>query len=102
MSRNPNVVKRLWKRQRGKCEYCGCQMTKRGVPNGERQSGTMATLDHITPRLNGGQGRGNLVLACRTCNNKKAAKSLTEFSQSEWLERKRRGAAIANLDQDAP
>jgi 5-methylcytosine-specific restriction endonuclease McrA len=52
-----------WKRRvaRGRCHYCG---------------GTFApselTMDHIVPLIRGGKSKkGNIVPACKACNNKK-------------------------------
>jgi 5-methylcytosine-specific restriction endonuclease McrA len=52
-----------WKRQcaKGRCYYCG-----RTFPAGE------LTMDHIVPISRGGKSKkGNVVPACKTCNNKK-------------------------------
>ena len=52
-----------WKRQLagGGCYYCG-----RTYPPGE------LTLDHIVPLARGGKSKkGNVVPACKACNNKK-------------------------------
>lgn len=46
-----------------KCWYC----SKPVVPAGEQKD--RPTLDHLTPRFQGGRGQqGNLVLACYECN----------------------------------
>lgn len=52
-----------WKRQlaRGLCYYCGRSYTPREL-----------TLDHIVPLARGGKSKkGNVVPACKECNNKK-------------------------------
>lgn len=52
-----------WKRRiaKGKCHYCGMP-----VPPSE------LTMDHMVPIARGGKStKGNLVPACKTCNNKK-------------------------------
>jgi 5-methylcytosine-specific restriction protein A len=52
-----------WKRQRdrGRCHYCG-----KHVPPSE------LTMDHIVPLVRGGKTKkGNVVPACKECNNKK-------------------------------
>lgn len=62
----------LFRRKRGRCEYCSVQMRFED-----------STLDHWVPQLMGGKSqRNNLVLACRDCNNKKA--SMTPW---EWMTR---------------
>ena len=52
-----------WKRRcaKGVCHYCG-----RPTPPAD------LTMDHIVPLARGGQStRGNVVPACKQCNNKK-------------------------------
>lgn len=52
-----------WKRRcdKGKCHYCG-----RDTPPKE------LTMDHIVPLARGGRTtKGNLVPACKDCNNQK-------------------------------
>jgi len=52
-----------WKRQldRGRCHYCGRSFPPRAL-----------TMDHIVPLVRGGKSKkGNLVPACKDCNNKK-------------------------------
>ncbi len=52
-----------WKRQlaRGRCYYCGTSFSPREL-----------TMDHIVPLSRGGKSKkGNVVTACRDCNNKK-------------------------------
>ena len=54
---------RWWstKLSRGLCHYCGKQL-----PPGQ------LTMDHLVPIIRGGKStRGNLVPACKDCNNKK-------------------------------
>jgi len=55
--------KQWWKNKlnRGICYYCG-----KKFPPSE------LTMDHIVPIIRGGKStRGNLVTACKECNNKK-------------------------------
>jgi len=52
-----------WKRRcaSGKCHYCGKPTTAREL-----------TMDHIVPIARGGRStKGNVVPACKTCNNQK-------------------------------
>lgn len=50
----------------GKCAYCG-------------KAGKLE-VEHVQPRSRGGTGSvNNLVVACRSCNEKKGKKSLAEF-----------------------
>jgi len=61
-----------WRRQRGKCFYCDVPMI---LPGKDGRNGThpqCCTRDHVLPKSLGGTlAKGNVVLACRTCNNKK-------------------------------
>ena len=52
-----------WKRRcsKGKCYYCGVSVPPREL-----------TMDHIVPISRGGRTtKGNVVPACKSCNNKK-------------------------------
>ena len=52
----------IFKRDHFTCQYCGAQ------PGSEE-----LTLDHVVPRAQGGESRwDNCVLACLTCNKRKA------------------------------
>ena len=62
-----------WKRRlaKGVCYYCGSQK-----PPSE------LTMDHIVPIARGGRStKGNVVTACKTCNNKKK-----QLLPMEWQE----------------
>ncbi|HDH87505.1 MAG: HNH endonuclease [Deltaproteobacteria bacterium] len=64
-----------WQRKisKGTCYYCG-----RHVGPGE------LTMDHIVPLIRGGKStKGNLVPACKDCNNKK--KYLLPIEWDEYL-----------------
>ncbi|MCK4390773.1 MAG: HNH endonuclease [Desulfobacterales bacterium] len=52
-----------WKRKlaRGRCHYCGRSFPPKDL-----------TMDHIVPLARGGKSsKGNVVPACKECNNKK-------------------------------
>jgi 5-methylcytosine-specific restriction endonuclease McrA len=52
-----------WQRriQRGVCAYCGKQVPSREL-----------SMDHVVPIARGGRStRGNVVAACKECNNRK-------------------------------
>lgn len=52
-----------WKRRRaaGLCHYCGGKFAPEAL-----------TMDHIVPIVRGGKStKGNVVAACKECNNKK-------------------------------
>jgi len=64
-----------WRRQiaKGACHYCR-------QPTPPEQ----LTMDHVVPIIRGGRStRGNLVPACKTCNNKK--KYLLPLEWEEYL-----------------
>jgi len=67
---------RWWKNRiaTGICHYCG----KKFDPDG-------LTMDHILPIIRGGKStRGNLAVACKSCNSKK--KYLLPIEWNEYLE----------------
>jgi 5-methylcytosine-specific restriction protein A len=65
-----------WQRQmaKGVCYYCQRPVTR-----------DQMTLDHIVPLIRGGRStRGNMVLACKTCNNRK--KYLLPMEWEDYLQ----------------
>ncbi len=79
--REKNKARRLrdsqwWKRKRSKglCHYCK-----------EIFKATELTMDHLIPIARGGKSsRGNIVPACKACNNKK--KYMLPFEWEAYLE----------------
>jgi len=66
-----------WKRRRGEgiCYYC-----ERKFPP------TELTMDHLAPLIRGGKStKGNVVPACKECNNRK--KHMLPIEWAEYLER---------------
>jgi len=62
-----------WKRKlaRGICHYCGGKFPPREL-----------TMDHLVPIIRGGKStKGNLVPACKECNNKKKYRLLMEWEE---------------------
>jgi hypothetical protein len=60
---------RILRRDRFRCVYCGTL-----YPADE------LTLDHVEPRMRGGDGsEGNLVACCRDCNTLKAGQAAWSF-----------------------
>lgn len=79
---------RLWRlaarnrSEASRCFYCGVAF----AGSGARQR----TVDHRVPTALGGSHRlGNLVFACRSCNQRKGHVPEDEFVASEWLARRR-------------
>jgi hypothetical protein len=65
------MVKRsaLFARDGGRCVYCGLEHEHEEL-----------SVDHVQPRMRGGDGSpGNLVTACRGCNARKGGRSLPQF-----------------------
>ena len=65
-----------WKRQlaRGQCYYCGRSFSPKAL-----------TMDHIVPLIRGGKStKGNVVPACKSCNNKK--KHMLPIEWEEYLQ----------------
>lgn len=59
------------------CVYCG-----------ERFESEALTVDHVQPRMRGGdRSGGNLVTACRGCNATKGSMRLSAFLQADSLAR---------------
>jgi 5-methylcytosine-specific restriction enzyme A len=64
-----------WKRRlaRGVCYYCGCTALPEDL-----------TMDHIVPIARGGKStKGNVVTACKACNN--AKKQLLPMEWEQYL-----------------
>lgn len=69
----PLSKKNLFHRDRGKCAYCGTQLTVK-----------TATIDHIVPRSRGGKTRWeNVVLSCSKCNESKGDRTPREAGLPE-------------------
>jgi 5-methylcytosine-specific restriction protein A len=66
-----------WKRRlsEGKCYYCGRKFLPEDL-----------TMDHVVPLVRGGKSvKGNIVTACKECNNRK--KHMLPVEWKEYLER---------------
>lgn len=73
----PPLRERILARDGFRCVYCG-----RVLPPAE------LTLDHVQPRMRGGdQSEGNLVTACRNCNARKASRPAWAFLAENPVER---------------
>ncbi len=70
-----------WRKKcaKGICHYCNSQV-----------GSDMLTMDHLVPLSRGGKSiRGNLVPACKECNNKK--KNLLPMEWEEYLTQLQKG-----------
>ncbi len=66
-----------WKKKlsKGTCYYCG-----------RKYSPSELTMDHLVPLIRGGKTtKGNVVTACKECNNKK--KYLLPFEWEEYMKK---------------
>jgi hypothetical protein len=66
------IAKRIAARDGHACVYCGATAAS---------SGAHLHLDHLTPRSEGGEDTAtNLALACRSCNSRRQARSLSAWA----------------------
>src|SRR5213596_3156733 len=73
------IVKRneIFERDGYRCVYCGTQFPAEEL-----------TLDHVQPRVRGGdRSEGNLVTACIPCNTLKGQRRLGEFLRADRIAR---------------
>lgn len=60
---------RIFERDEFRCAYCGDEPAREEL-----------TVDHVEPRVKGGDNSdGNLVACCRTCNTEKGGRAAWEF-----------------------
>lgn len=72
-----NLRDRVFARDEYRCVYCA-----------ESFPGEMLTLDHVEPRMRGGdQSEGNLVAACKACNQLKGSLPAWAFLADRPIER---------------
>jgi 5-methylcytosine-specific restriction endonuclease McrA len=63
----------IFERDEFRCVYCG-----------EQFAADELTLDHVQPRVHGGdRSEGNLVTACKACNTRKGHGRLSAFLHEE-------------------
>lgn len=78
MSASLKVKRRLWKRDSGRCFYCGVSL-----------SWDTKTIDHVIPKSKGGPHRAwNLVISCVECNRTKGDSDPTPDQLDLVLRRK--------------
>jgi len=69
---------RIWRRDGMICGYCGKPVRRSAFPR--ERGDDVATIDHRTPRSQGGSGEdANLLTACMPCNVAKWDMSEDEF-----------------------
>jgi 5-methylcytosine-specific restriction endonuclease McrA len=68
---------RVFERDDFRCVYCG-----------NRFASDELSVDHVEPRVRGGdQSSGNLVTACRACNTLKGHRRVSEFLRENAVAR---------------
>lgn len=78
----------MLRRDRFRCVYCG-----------ETFPAEDLTLDHVEPRMRGGDGsEGNLVACCRACNEAKGHQPAWAYLARRPAERARFMAAVESCD----
>ncbi|NJD11096.1 MAG: hypothetical protein FIB01_11910, partial [Gemmatimonadetes bacterium] len=79
---------RIFRRDHFRCCYCGSQ-----------QPGPELTLDHVEPRMRGGDhSEGNLVTCCQACNTAKAGEAAWSYLARNPAARACFLEAVANAD----
>jgi 5-methylcytosine-specific restriction endonuclease McrA len=79
---------RILRRDRFRCVYCG-----------EAFAAEELTLDHVEPRMRGGDGsEGNLVACCRACNEEKGHQPAWQYLAQRPEQRARFMAAVETCD----
>lgn len=69
----------LFKKQRGKCYYCGRKLSRRRLT---QQNQFQPTVDHVVPLGQGGEDKlRNKIMACQACNRSKGNKT-----PEQWVE----------------
>lgn len=70
---SPSTRRKVVARDHSRCRYCGRPVAE------NINSGFLLTIDHIIPVVRGGTKKpSNLVVCCRTCNNRKGDRTLDE------------------------
>lgn len=70
---------RIYKRDHYRCVYCDCEVVVGGSESNKRS----ATLDHVTPKDQGGTNcHDNIVTACLSCNSSKRHMSVRFWLRS--------------------
>ena len=90
-SARPSLRERILRRDRFHCVYCA-----------DPFPGPELTLDHVEPRMRGGDGsEGNLVASCRACNTEKAGMPAWAFLAERPEQRANFLAAVESCDAGA-
>jgi hypothetical protein len=86
---------RLCETQRRRCFYCRDRISM------QKYSDCKATVDHFFPLVRGGRNNlSNVVLACRSCNSRKANRLPTLLEIIKWNELARSWPHIHTVSPD--
>ncbi len=78
----------IYARDHHRCVYCGLEATAAEL-----------TLDHVEPRMRGGdQSEGNLVTCCRACNTLKKSEAAWSFLSKNTEMREHFLRAVGDAD----
>ncbi len=81
----PNTERAIYDRDGATCVYCGADV---GL-----------TIDHVMPYgLGGPTTRGNGVVCCRSCNQKKGGDAWREYAEVAFAHMARRGEDLSWID----
>lgn len=72
----PDLVRKLYIAQEGRCSLCGTPMLAECAKGG-RVNGGGYTEEHVVPTSKGGGRTGNILLAHASCNHKKGDRAPT-------------------------
>jgi 5-methylcytosine-specific restriction endonuclease McrA len=87
-SATAGLRERVFRRDRYRCSYCG-----------EEYPAAELTLDHVEPRMRGGdRSEGNLVTCCRACNAAKGGEPAWSYLARNAEARARFLEAVAGCD----
>jgi hypothetical protein len=79
---------KVFRRDRYRCVYCGLVGT-----------GAELTVDHVEPRMRGGdQSEGNLVTCCRACNTLKGGEAAWSYLSKDAALRAHFLESVADAD----
>ena len=81
----PSKRAAIYERDGWECAYCGRGPRAKRNP---KQAQLILTLDHLTPRCQGGDNSAaNLVTACFSCNSARGNRSVADYAPAGAQER---------------
>lgn len=87
----------LFRRQKGRCHWCGCEMVQVAVPRRASPPRNLCTIDHLDDRFSPDRGKRfgeyRRVAACWECNNRRGNERQAARPIDELHARSGRGLA---------